>query len=249
MLSKREYSYNGIDSIVSRLNPIVKILGLIVYLVVCLIRYDNLLFICNIVFVFILLLLSNVNMVQYLKIVWKMKYIVTAIYIIMMHYNFSINDISIVLFDFIFLVLYVMMLIYTTTIDDLAKASARIVDVFNLIGFNFKKIFYFFSTIYTYPGLFIDTYIDYFNNLEIKGKSYINSDVLDKFNMIICNIKLVFGLTNDKMKKRKNNMRYRLYNKHVNSKYKYRNKLCIFDYIFIIFSVGMVVYYILKVRM
>ena len=67
--------------------------------------------------------------------------------------------------------------------------------------------------------------------------------------MFFKNIKLVFKRTNNKMKSRKDNMRYRLYKSNVKSKYKYRNKLCIFDYIFIIFNIGMLVFYIVKVRL
>ena len=50
------------------------------------------------------------------------------------------------------------------------------------------------------------------------------------------------------MKLRKNDMKYKLYDGNVKSQYKYRNKLCIFDYIFIILNIGMIVFYILKVR-
>ena len=46
----------------------------------------------------------------------------------------------------------------------------------------------------------------------------------------------------------KNEMKYRMYKKDVKSKYKYRRRLFIFDYIYVILDVVMVVFYLLKVR-
>jgi energy-coupling factor transporter transmembrane protein EcfT len=157
-------------------------------------------------------------------------------------------DIFVVIVEFIFFILYFMVLVYTTTKNDLGIGSARIVDVFNLIGFSFKKITSFITCLYIYPGMFLDTYNELFTNLEIKGKVYDHSIITDKIKMFFKNVRLVFNSTNKKMKYRKENMKYRLYNGNVKSKYKYRNKLCIFDYIFIIVNMGMLVFFILKVR-
>ena len=53
MLNRLDYSYNGEESIVHRLNPVVKIFGLIVYVLICLLKFNYLLFIVSIVSVFI----------------------------------------------------------------------------------------------------------------------------------------------------------------------------------------------------
>ena len=67
--------------------------------------------------------------------------------------------------------------------------------------------------------------------------------------LFFSNVSIVFKKSNDKMKSRKVNMKYRLYKSNEKSQYKYRNKLCIFDYIFIIVNIGMLVFYIVKVRL
>lgn len=249
MLNRLDYSYNGEESIVHRLNPVVKIFGLIVYVLICLLKFNYLLFIVSIVSVFILVLLSNIRITRYIKNVSKLFFVFIAMYIYMIHKNMPMIDINIILCKFIFFLLYILMIIYTTTKNDLGIGSARIVDIFNLIGINFKKISFLFINIYTYPGLFLDTYIEVFTNLEIKGKVYSHNSIIDRIELFLKNIKIVFKKTNEKMKSRKQNMKYRLYKSNVKSKYKYRNKLCIFDYIFIIFNIGILVFYILKVRL
>ena len=166
----------------------------------------------------------------------------------MVHRNISTFNIVVTIVEFLFFILYFLIIIYTTTKIDLGKGSSKIVDVFNIIGFSFKKICSFITCLYIYPGVFLDTYNEVFTNMEIKGKNYSYGDMLDRIELFFKNIKLVFKRTNKKMKSRKDNMRYRLYKSNVKSKYKYRNKLCIFDYIFIIVNMGMLVFFILKVR-
>lgn len=249
MFNKLDYSYNGGDSIVHRLNPVVKILGLIIYVLICFLEFDYLLFSISIGVVFTLLLFSNVSLIRYLKILSKFILIIIAMYIIMVHRNISTFNIVVTIVEFLFFILYLLIIIYTTTKIDLGKGSSKIVDVFNIIGFSFKKICSFITCLYIYPGVFLDTYNEVFTNMEIKGKNYSYGDMLDRIELFFKNIKLVFKRTNKKMKSRKDNMRYRLYKSNVKSKYKYRNKLCIFDYIFIIVNIGMLVFYIVKVRL
>ena len=248
MFNKLDYSYNGEESIVHKLNPVVKIIGFILYVVICLLRFYYLLFVISSVFVFLLLLLSNLKMYRYLKIVWKAKYILIAMYVFMLHKNIGYIDMVTIYVRFIFCILYMMMIVYTTTKNDLGRGSARIVDIFNLIGFSFKKISSFFTSLYTYPSVFLDTYNEVFTSLEIKGRDFSNSTIIERIDIFFKNIKIVFEKTKVKMKSRKESMKYRLYKINVKSQYKYRNKLCIFVYIFIIVNIGILVFYILKVR-
>ena len=248
MFNKLDYSYNDEDSIVHRLNPTLKILGLIVYVLISFLKFNYILFGISIGLVFVLLLFSNIRFTRYLKVLSMTVLFIVAVYIYMVHRNSKIFIIFSVITELIFLILYVMMIIYTTTRKDLGFGSAKIVDLFNLIGINFKKISSFITCLYIYPGMFLDTCDDIFTSMEIKGKVYSQAVITEKISIFFKNILFVIRKTNDKMKLRKESMKYRLYNGNVKSKYKYRNKLCIFDYIFIIVNVGMLSFYILKVR-
>ena len=249
MFNKLDYSYNGEESIVHRLNPVVKILGLIVYVLICFLKFNYILFAVNLCFVFSLLLLSNIKFYRYLKVLSKFTLVIVVMYIIMLSKNMNRIDIVVVILEFVFFILYFMMIVYTTTKKDLGFGSAKIVDIFNLMGFSFKKIISFMTCLYIYPGMFLDAYNDVFTGMEIRGKVYSHSTITDKIGLFFKNIKLVLDRTNKKMKFRKENMKYRFYNCNVKSKYKYRNKLCIFDYIFIIVNIGIVAFYVLKVRL
>lgn len=248
MLNKLDYSYNGEESIIHRMNPVVKLFGLFIYVLVCLLKFNNFLFIFNISLVFCLLLLSNINYLKYIKIIWKLKYVLIIMYAYMYHKEIAFLDMNIFVFKFIFFVLYIALLIYSTTKEDLGKGLANVTNVFNIFGINVKKISSFFTGIFTFWVYFIENINKFINSLEIKGQVYSHNNILGKYKLILKNIKSVFINTKSNMKLRKNDMKYKLYDGNVKSQYKYRNKLCIFDYIFIILNIGMIVFYILKVR-
>ena len=121
MLNKLDYSYNDEISLIHRIDPLLKFIGLFIYILVCLFKYDNILFIINLSLVFIIILFSNVSIFIYL-------------------YQLDIMDINIVVFKIVFLVLYMAVIVYTTTKEDIGKGLAKVINVFNLIGINIKKI-------------------------------------------------------------------------------------------------------------
>lgn len=248
MLNKLDYSYNNEESIIHRLNPVVKIFGLFVYVLICLLKFNNILFILNISIVFSLLLLSNIKILKYLKVIWKLKYILIIMYAYMYHKEMAFVDMNILIFKFIFFVLYGVMLVYTTTKEDLGKGGAISINVFNIIGISLRKISSFITNIFAYLLIWIDTYNEVIISLEIKGNIYTHSNLIDRIKLFFANIKLVFDKCHNKMKSRTNDMKYKLYNGSVKSQYKYRKKLCIFDFLFIILNIGMIIFYILKVR-
>ena len=249
MLNKRDILCSPSDSIICLLNPVVKLIGLIIYVLLSLLEFNYFLFLFNIVFVFILLLFSNVRFINYLNVIRKFILIIVLFYVFMIRLNISIVDINVYIIKFIFFILYLFMIFYTTTIEDLAKSCVRIVDVFNILGFNFKIIFLFFINLFVFPIVCKNTYNDFVVKYEIRGNDYSYSSMIGKLTVFFKNIIKVINQSNIKMKYRNESMRYRLYDVNVKSKYKYRNKLCIFDYIFIIFNIGMLLLYILKVRL
>ena len=248
MFNNLDYTYNDENSIIHRINPLIKFIGLFIYILVCLFKYDNILFILNLSLVFILILLSNISFLRYLKIVWKLKYIIIIIYFMLYHYGMELIDINIIVFKLIFLILYIALIIYTTTKEDIGRGLARIINIFNLIGINIKKISSFITNIITFIIIYIDTMKEVINSGENKGIVYSHSNILNKIKLVFINLKRVYKDCKNKMRLRKSDMKYKLYNGNIISKYKYRTKLAIFDYAYILMNIGLIIYYVLKVR-
>ena len=248
MLNKLDYSYNDEISIIHRINPVIKLFGLFIYVLICLLKYNNYLFIANLSFIFLLMLLSNVNILRNFKLVWKFKFIILIMYVVMYHYQMSIVDINIIVFKFIFFLVYLSVIYYTTTKEEIGIGLSKIVNIFNLIGIDLRKIASFFTNIITSVICFFDTLGDTLISGEIKGNVYTHSNIIDKYKLYVRYFKKVYKSSKDKMKKRKNDMKYKLYNDNIKKRYKYGKKLGIYDYLFILINIGFIVFYILKVR-
>lgn len=248
MLDKYDYSYNYEKSLMHLVSPVIKFVSLIVYIIICLLPYNNYLFIFLLSYVFFLLLLSNIKFKRYFRIIWKFRFI----FIILLFYMYSIDfDVyigMIIFFKIIFFILHLSFIKFTCTKSDYVNGITWLLDRFNVIGIKRKKIFNFIDKIYTFFMNFIDNFNDTIKYRELNGKNYIYGDLFIKFLFIVNNFKMIFNKTKDSIKLREVDKKYRLFDVNVVNKYKYVNKLCFVDYFILIINVGMVIFYIVKVR-
>lgn len=248
MLNKYDYSFNYEDSFIHRMNPLIKIFSLFVYILVWLFKFNNYLFIFSLSYVFLLILISNVKLRKYIKVLWKFKYIFIIIGFYMYSKNMSIMDCSIIMLRIVFLILHIFMIMFTTTKSQMVRTIGWLIDRINIIGINKKKIYNLVDNIYTFIFKFISLFNDTIVYREMNGTEYVHGNIISKGKIVVSNIKNVFNSTKSKVKDNKEVKKYRLYDERVVSKYRYVNKLCIVDYLVLIINVGMVIFYVMKVR-
>lgn len=248
MLNKYDYSFNYEDSFIHRMNPLIKIFSLFVYILVWLFKFNNYLFIFSLSYVFLLILISNVKLRKYIKVLWKFKYIFIIIGFYMYSKNMSIMDSSIIMLRIVFLILHIFMIMFTTTKSQMVRTIGWLIDRINIIGINKKKIYNLVDNIYTFIFKFISLFNDTIVYREMNGTEYVHGNIISKGKIVVSNIKHVFNSTKSKVKDNKEVKKYRLYDERVVSKYRYVNKLCIVDYLVLIINVGMVIFYVMKVR-
>lgn len=247
MLNKLDYSYNNEDSFIHRINPSIKLLGLVFYVLFCLLKYNNYLFISNITMVFILILFSNVDYKRYLKTVLKWSFFLIFLYVLLYSQNMVIRDINIIVFKILFFVLYFKCLIFTTTREEFGKGGSFLLNLFNLIGLSVRRIGINIANIFSFIYYFFDTSKEYISNISIKG-GCADVSLLDKVSSFIKEFGNIWKLSREKNKQRKKDLINKMYDKHLHVKYKYRYKLKWYDYLFVIIYIGMLVFYIWKVR-
>ena len=230
------------------MNPLIKIFSLFVYILVWLFKFNNYLFIFSLSYVFLLILISNVKLRKYIKVLWKFKYIFIIIGFYMYSKNMDIMDSSIIMLRIIFLILHIFMIMFTTTKSQMVRTIGWLIDRINIIGINKKKIYNLVDNIYTFIFKFISLFNDTIIYRELNGTEYVHGNVLSKGKIVVSNIKNVFNSTKSKVKDNKVIKKYRLFDERVVSKYRYVNKLCLIDYLVLIINVGMVIFYVMKVR-
>lgn len=248
MLNKYDYSYNYEDSFVHRMNPLIKIFSLFIYVLIWLLKYNNYLFIFSLSYVFFLLLISNVKLRKYLKILWKFKYLFIIIGFIMYSRSMELLDCIRIFLRIICLLFHIFIILFTTTKSQMVRSFTWLIDRINIIGFNKKKIYDFVDNLYTFIFNFFSVYNDTILYNEMNGSNYVHGNVLSRCKLVISNIKSVFKNTKGTLRDNKLLKKDRLFDKDIKSKYKYVNRLCIMDYLVLIINIGMVIFYVMKVR-
>ena len=248
MLNKECSNYYEGSSFVHKLHPSIKIFGLFCYALLCLLKFDNYLFIANVALVFILMLFSNVPLKLYLKSIWRIKFTLIVIYFVLYRLGMSVFDINVLYFKIIFLIFYFDVLKYTTTRMDLAKGSVNLFHIFNFINYNIRRLVIKICNTLYFFGAFPFVSKKYLNSLDVKGGMYSQSNILVRINLFLDNFKEIVKLTKKTVKERKSYLTKRMYNNKRKVSYKYMYRCKLFDYIFVIMYLGLITFYILKVR-
>ncbi len=249
MLDKLDYCYNDVDSIVHRINPIVKWIGFLFYILFLFLKYNNIVFICNMVFIFLLMLLSNVSYVRYLRVIWNLKYFIIIYYLFTLNtLNMELYDVNILMFKALFLIIYVKVIIFTTSKESMGKGIAYLLNIFNLIGISIRKIEMFFINIFTFVLCFITNHNETVYSMEFKGIQYGYSNLFHKMKFNFSNIKRVHEVSKNDMAKRKKGLFDKLYNSKLEKKYKYRSKFNLFDILYLLYYICLLTFYVLVVR-
>jgi energy-coupling factor transporter transmembrane protein EcfT len=162
--------------------------------------------------------------------------------------EYSFIDMNTIVFEFVFFIFYLKLIVFTTTKDEYGKGSSVLVNIFNLIGLSTRRIANWFSNIPAFFQCFFDSVREVFISSDNKGRYYTHSNIINKIYLFFFYFKNIFSLTKEKMKLRKEEKKYKLYNKKRKSRYQYRYKLKLADYIFVIIYIGLMIFYVLKVR-
>ena len=243
MLDKSLVSYNHEESITHNINPLLKIVIFILFIIACFFPYDPIIFISLLVSVFILIILSNISLLKYLQIIWFFRYIFLVIYFFFYAKGMELFYINILLLKLMFVLLFLYVILFTVKIEDLSESLGAFFNIFKN-----NKIQMFFSNIFNYILIFIDQTNKLFEVSALKGNDYYFSIMFSKINYFLKNYREISNKAKEINKLRRQDMAYRMYD--INSKkiYKYRSKLNVFDYLLIIVYMFIYVYYIVKVR-
>lgn len=248
MLDKYNYIYNHEKSIVHRINPVIKLIGLFVYVLISLLKFNSILFIVNLSIVFVLMLFSHISYKRYLNILWKLKYLLILCIFILLSLGLENKTVVLLMFKLLFFIFHFFLIVFTTKKEDLGKGMAIIINTFNFLNIKFKKLCQIFTNIWWFIIYFLDNFSSFINNYEYRGIDYTHNHLGNKIVIIFKNIKYICKISIQDVKTREKVMINQYYNDKINYKYKYRKRFCFVDYLYLMFILGMVVYYVCRVR-
>ena len=108
MLNKYDYAYNHENSIIHRINPLIKFWCFVLFFISCFFKYNNIVFFSTIISVFVMLILSNIRLNKYLKVIWLNKYLLIFIYFLLRFLKVDAFYINVILFKVMFGILYLL---------------------------------------------------------------------------------------------------------------------------------------------
>lgn len=244
MLDSDAYTYNYEESIIHSMNAMLKIISFILFIISCFFKFDLVLFMSSMIWVFVLMIISNVRLTKYLKVIYRYKYLLIFLYIVLRSLNMDLIYVNIIFFKVLFCLLYYYVIVFTTTKKDLSNSLGNIFSIGKLN----RNISRFFFNIYYFISGFIKIINDNDEINSIKGNNINNSSMIDRYKNIVNNLPVY----RDDYIKRKSilngNIDDLLYNSSKYTLYKYKNRINIFDYILVLFFIFIYVYYVIKVR-
>ena len=243
MLDKYNHCYNYEESIIHNMNPIIKIISFIVYILILLFKFNNILFICNISLVLGYILFSNISIFKYLKIIWNIKYILIVIYVVMYSKGYSYMNINYILLYVVFSILFIYVIIFSTTKEDLSNSLGSI---FN-IGIYKEKVKYFFYKLICFKEIFIINLNKRIDNIEYNGFDIRYRSFIVRWGLVLSNFKDIYYDSKRDLYKRNKYILLKGFNGY-NKRNKYSKKISLIDGIVIIYDVFLIIYYILVVR-
>ena len=243
MLDKYMVSYNYEESILHNLNPVIKFISFILFVISCFFKFNIVLFFLDMIWIFVLLLLSNISLTKYMMVIWNYIFFLIFVYIFLFSKNMEIVFINVILFKIIACLLYFYLILFTTTKKDFTKGLGII------FGFNnIKKVANFFNKIYMFFVNFVVLNNEKQELHSIKGEDRTFISFINRIYLFVKYLRTNINDSIAKVKLDNDNMKYLLYNDKYVSKYKYRNRLNVFDYMFILFFIIIYIFYIVKVR-
>ena len=132
--------YYNTSSIIHMINPLCKILALLLFVVMTLIG-SCVRVMCGLsIILLFLIVLSNVPLKKYLLSIYSMKFLFLVIFIINLIFGVSIYNSFIMISRICLIVLYSSLLLYTTTTNELALGFSSLLRPLSVFGFPVSKV-------------------------------------------------------------------------------------------------------------
>ena len=169
-------SYYKIDSDIHKLNPLLKIVDLILFIVAMLLT--NNLYVIGILILFLLMiiLLTNVPLILYLKTIMSLKSLILFILIVNYFSNISMINTLISIIKIISVIMCSNILIYTTTPTNITKGLNNLLKPLEKFGIKVSVISLMISLALRFIPMLLETGKKIINNLKLRNiddKKYI----------------------------------------------------------------------------
>lgn len=172
--------YYNTSSIIHSINPLCKILGLLIFTFMVFIG-SNFRVICGLsLILFYIIIISNVPFFNYIKSLFGMKFLFIMIFLINLLFGVSVYSSFIMIIRVCFIVLYSSVLLFTTTTNELALGFSSLLRPLELFDISVSKISMALALSFNFvPDLFVQSN-KIIKSQASRGFDYNNASFKDK---------------------------------------------------------------------
>lgn len=204
--------YYSIPSFIHRMNPIAKVLCLILFLIMMMLTNDIRYNVVLMILLFLIILSTKIPLILYGKTIWGMKWFLLLILLINIIFGTTLQTTCITILRVIYIILYSTVLTLTTPPSEITYALEKILSPLKLLKIPVSRI----ALVLTLTLRFIPTIIDTGNQIlksqASRGIDYYQSNFKGKFLAVKSLLIPSFSIAFKKADKLLNAMEIRLYN-------------------------------------
>ena len=241
MYSRNSFgSYYPIESIIHKLNPVVKLINFIIVIILSILT--NSIYINGFVFilVFIMELLSYVPFNYYFNTFWSLRYVYILIAFICAYFDLNLQTCIVYILKLVSIVEYISLLAYTTSPSESAYGIEKFLSFFNFLCLPISRFAFKINLLLRRYPMSLNIKYKTYKAIASRGMDYYNSNLLGKFVIYIKSRSHIKKIIKEKNKEVFFNQELRMFDlKKYRTNYR-TNKVGFYDIFFLLFHISLV---------
>lgn len=205
-------SYYPVESNIHKLNPIIKLVCLLIFILTMIGSMNIKLHLVILFFVFMMIYYSNVPIRLYIGMLYGLRYVYIFLLFMLASKGLSLENAITIFIKISLIIEYLMLIFYTTSNSELKYSIEKVLNVFNVFNLKLSKISFILTTGITFFPILITTDLEVVKSASSRGLDYFHGDILSRLIVQFNTIKNTLRLTINKIKKMKFMSELRLYN-------------------------------------
>lgn len=240
-------SFYPVNSSIHRLNPVIKLICLFLFLIPMIGSMDIKLHIVILFFIIMLMYTSNVPMKFYFNMLYGLRYIYIIILFLLASKGLSLEQAVVILIKISATIEYLSLIFFTTSPSELKYGIEKVLNPFNLFNFNLGRLSNKIVGIINFFPLLFTTEHEVLKNASARGLDYYHTDILAKIIVVLSSFKNTIRLTFKKIQDIKFASELRMYNVTKFRTNLRTNKVKFFDIMLILVHLIFIMSYIKEV--
>ena len=245
MYSRNSFgSYYPVNSLVHRLNPIVKLINFIIVVILSIISNSIYINSFILILVIILMLLSYIPFKYYCDSIWSFRYIFIIVAFVCAYFNTSLEVCIVYIMKIISIVEYLYIISFTTSPSESCYAIEKFLSFFNILGVPLSKLAFKLNSMLRYLPLCLSVENKMLKASSSRGMDYYYANIFKRMW-----IALKLYLKKRRLIKLKNKQISDTYKQRLFSLKRYRtnyrtNRVGFYDMILLLFHVTLILLYL-----